>query len=106
MGSTEVRADRGRVRRLVMAAAFLAGLGVAAGVTAFATYITRYSTFDALQGEIDAGLYRSITTVAPAERVAVALGVGLILLAVVLLMTASFLVRRRCAAPSNEDRRA
>lgn len=47
-------------------------------MTALATYLTRYSRFDALFGEIDGALYAQMTQMAPAEKAALVASVVLV----------------------------
>ena len=88
-------------RLLYLTAAFALGVGLAAGCTAFGTYLSRYSSFDALYGEIDDDLYLQITRVSPVEWVAVQTGAVLMLLAAVLFLVARVWTRR-----TRMDRRA
>lgn len=66
-GARLLRVDNRRSRVLI-ASALLLGAGSASGVTALATYFTRYSRVDALFGEIDGTLYAQVTQMAPAEK--------------------------------------
>jgi hypothetical protein len=64
----------------------LFGAGVASAVTALATYFTRYSTFDSIEGEVSFELYVAITRMAAVEQTALVVGGVLVILAIVLLV--------------------
>jgi len=75
-------------------AAVLIGAGMAAAVTAGLGYLTRFSMFDALYGEIDTSLYLRITGVTSFEKAAILLGLAAALIGVVVAITRAVALRR------------
>lgn len=94
MTTVEASAAGRHRRSVLLLAASLLGLGVATGCTACGIYFSRYSSFDALDSEIDQDLYLQITRLAPAEWAAVQVGATLVLLAGVLLVSTAVVTRR------------
>ena len=75
-------------------ASVLIGAGMAAAVTAGLGYLTRFSMFDALYGEIDTSLYLRITGVTPFEMTAILLGLAAALIGLVVAVTRIVALRR------------
>lgn len=75
-------------------ASVLIGAGMAAAVTAGLGYLTRFSMFDALYGEIDTSLYLRITGVTSFETAAILLGLAAALIGLVVAVTRIVALRR------------
>ncbi|AJW79388.1 hypothetical protein DZF92_02210 [Clavibacter michiganensis subsp. insidiosus] len=90
-----------------MLSALLIGAGMAAAVTAGLGYLTRYSMFDALYGEIDTSLYLRITGMTSFEKAAILCGLAAALIGLVVAVARSVALRRRRArgAARGGDRR-
>ncbi|MBM7411302.1 hypothetical protein JOE38_001125 [Clavibacter michiganensis] len=84
-------------RSAAVIAAALIGAGMAAVVTAGLGYLTRYSTYDALDGEIDTSLYMRMTGMTSFEKAAILLGCAAALTGVVLAVTRFVALRRHRA---------
>jgi hypothetical protein len=79
-------------------ASLLIGAGVAAAMTAGLGYLTRYSMFDALEGEIDTSLYLRITAMTSFEKTAIVLGLAAALIGLVVAVARFVVVRRSARA--------
>ncbi|QOD43066.1 hypothetical protein [Clavibacter zhangzhiyongii] len=74
--------------------AVLIAAGMTAAVTAGLGYLTRFSMFDALYGEIDTSLYLRITAMTSVEMTAILLGLASALIGLVVAVTRAVGLRR------------
>ncbi|WP_043667942.1 hypothetical protein [Clavibacter michiganensis] len=82
------------MRSVTVLASLLIGAGMAAAATAGLSYLTRYSMFDALIGEIDPTLYLRITGMTPFERTAIVVGLAAVVMGLVLAVVRFVVIRR------------
>jgi hypothetical protein len=74
------------LRSISAFAAFLIGAGSATAGTAGASYVTRYSMFDALYADIDSTLYLRITSMTAFEKGAIIGGIAAVLIGLAVLV--------------------